>query len=42
MAQPSDRAPGVRLITDYGAYEWAMRVKASQEAKKAAEEAKKS
>ena len=35
MAQPSDRSEGVRLITDYGAYEWAMRVKAAQAAKKA-------
>ena len=34
MGRPSDRGEGVRLITDYGAYEWAMRVKAAQKAKK--------
>lgn len=39
MGRPSDRSQGVRLVTDYGALEWALARKAELEAK-AAEEAK--
>ena len=35
MGRPADRTAGVRLITDYGALEWALRVKREREAKKA-------
>ena len=39
MGRPSDRSQGVKLVTDYGALEWALARKAELEAK-AAEEAK--
>ena len=34
MGRPSDRSTGVRLITDYGALEWALAQKEKQESKK--------
>ena len=34
MSQPVDRVPGVVLITDYGALEWALELKRRQEEKK--------
>lgn len=34
MGRPSDRSFGVRLITDYGALDWALDQKAKKEAKK--------
>jgi len=34
MGRPSDRSSGVRLITDYGALEWALAQKAKNEAKR--------
>ena len=34
MGRPADRAPGVVLITDYGALDRALAMKARQEAKK--------
>ncbi len=39
MGRPSDRSQGVKLVTDYGALEWALAKKAELEAK-AKEEAK--
>lgn len=34
MGKPADRLPGVRLITDYGALEWALEMKRKQEEEK--------
>lgn len=34
MGRPSDRAFGVRLVTDYGALEWALAQKEKQETEK--------
>lgn len=39
MGRPSDRSKGVKLVTDYGALEWAL-AKRDELAAKAAEEAK--
>lgn len=39
MGRPSDRSQGVKLVTDYGALEWALAKKAELE-EKAKEEAK--
>ncbi len=35
MGRPVDRAPGVVLVTDYGALDWALAKKAKMEAEKA-------
>ena len=34
MGQPVDRLPGVRLITDYGALDWALNKQKEMEEKK--------
>lgn len=34
MGRPADRANGVVLVTDYGALEYALRLKAKREAQK--------
>lgn len=34
MGRPADRSSGVRLVTDYGALDWALDQKAKKEAKK--------
>ena len=39
MGRPSDRSQGVKLVTDYGALEWAL-AKRDELAAKATEEAK--
>ena len=38
MGRPADRSKGVRLITDYGALEWALEIKKKQEEEKKAKE----
>ena len=35
MGKPVDRSPGVVLVTDYGALDWALAKKAKMEAEKA-------
>lgn len=40
MGRPADRIEGVKLVTDYGALDRALQIKAEKEAKEMAVEAK--